>query len=186
MATMADPGSMSAAGWQVRVELAAVLRIAVRLDMHEGVDNHCSLLVPERTDRFLINPHRRHWSNIRARDIVEVDLEGMPVDGKEPPEATAFHIHSSLHRLCPSATCVLHTHMPYATALSMLEGGRVEPVVQGALKFFGQIAYGDGFSGLALNSDEGERLAAAQAGHRILFLANHGVIVVGASVACRR
>lgn len=171
------------AGWRARADLAAMLRIAVRLDLHEGVDNHFSLLAPGRTDRFLINPHRRHWSEVRASDIVEVDHQGRPVDGKQPPEATAFHIHSRVHQQCPHATCVLHTHMPYATALSMLEGVRVEPAVQGALKFHGQIAYDEEFGGLALDTSEGDRMAAAMGDRRILFLANHGVVVAGRSIA---
>ncbi|GIR55988.1 MAG: hypothetical protein CM15mP62_34590 [Rhodospirillaceae bacterium] len=92
-------------------------------------------------------------------------------------------IHSRIHRACPQAKCILHTHMRYATAVSMIEGGRLEPVVQSALKFFGQIAYMDDFGGLALDEDEGDRLARALGEKRILFLANHGIIVVGPSVA---
>lgn len=183
---MADPaplGTQDDAAWQARVDLAAMLRIAVHLDLHEGVDNHFSVLAPGRTDRFLINPHRRHWSEVRASDIVEVDHQGQPVDDKQPPEATAFHIHSRIHLQCPHAKCVLHTHMRYATALSMLDGVRLEPVVQGALKFYGQIAYDDMFGGLALGSDEGDRMAVALGDRRILILANHGVVVVGPTIA---
>ena len=168
---------------QARVDLTAMLRIAVRLDMHEGVDNHFSHIVPGHLDRFLINPHRMHWSEVRASDIVEVDHEGHSLGGKKHPEATAFFIHSRIHLNCPNAQVVLHTHMRYATALSMLDGGRVEPVVQGALKFHGQIAYYDEFEGLALNADEGDRIASAMGDKRILFLSNHGVIVAGPSVA---
>ena len=101
----------------------------------------------------------------------------------QTPERTAFFIHSRIHMACPQAKCILHTHMRYATAVTMIEGGRLEPVVQSALKFFGQIAYMDDFGGLALDEDEGDRLARALGEKRILFLANHGVIVVGPSVA---
>jgi ribulose-5-phosphate 4-epimerase/fuculose-1-phosphate aldolase len=169
--------------WRARVDLAAMLRIAVHLDLHEGVDNHFSLLVPGRSDRFLINPDRRHWSEVKASDIVEVDLNGTPVDGKKPPEATALNIHSSIHQRCPQATCILHAHTRFATALTMLDGVRVEPAVQGAMKFYGQIAYDDVFGGLALDASEGDRGAAALGDRRILFMANHGVTVVGPSIA---
>ena len=169
--------------WQARIDLAAMLRIAVHLDLHEGVDNHFSMLVPGRPDRFLINPHRRHWSEVRASDIVEVDLDGHPVDGNRPPEATALNIHSRIHQGCRHATCILHAHTRFATALSMLEGVRVEPAVQGALKFYEQIAYDDVFGGLVLDSSEGDRGAAALGDRRILFMANHGVTVVGPTIA---
>ena len=171
------------AEWENKINLTAALRMAARLDLHEGVDNHFSLMVSDKPFRFLLNPNRRHWSQLRASELVEVDENGKPINDSEPPERTAFFIHSRIHMACPQAKCILHTHMRYATALTMIEGGRLEPVVQSALKFFGQIAYLDDFGGLALDEDEGDRLAKALGGNRILFLANHGVIVVGPSVA---
>ena len=139
---------------QARVDLAAVLRWAARLGLNEGVDNHFSVLVPGTEDRFIINPHRRHWCDMRASDLVEVDGDGNLVVGDEPPEATAFFIHWRIHTQCAHAKAILHTHMPYATALSALEGGRLEPIVQPALKFHNQIAYDDAYNGLALDSAE--------------------------------
>ena len=169
--------------WQAKIDLAAILRTAARLGLNEGVDNHFSCLVPGKKDRFLINPHRRHWQEVSASDIVEVDYNGVPSKGQIPPEATAFFIHSRIHLNCPDAFCVLHTHMRYATALTMLENARVEPAVQGALKFYGQIEYYDEFSGLALDESEGDRLAKALSNKRILFMANHGILIVGKSIA---
>ena len=168
---------------QARVDLAAILRWSARLGLNEGVDNHFSVLVPGTEDRFIINPHRRHWRDMRASDLVEVDGDGNLVVGDEPPEATAFFIHWRIHTQCAHAKAILHTHMPYATALSALEGGRLEPIVQPALKFHNQIAYDDAYNGLALDSAEGNRLAGALADRRIAILANHGVITTGPTVA---
>jgi ribulose-5-phosphate 4-epimerase/fuculose-1-phosphate aldolase len=88
-----------------------------------------------------------------------------------------------MHLARPQCRCILHTHMPYATALTSIEGGRLEPINQNALRFMGQIAYDDAYGGLALDAGEGDRIAAALAGKRILFLANHGVVAAGPSVA---
>jgi len=166
-----------------KLDLVAVLRTAERLGFSEGVDNHFSCLNPNSENTFLINPHRIHWAEVCVSDIVEIDFNGQVLGNSAPPEATAFFIHSRIHKRCPDAFCVLHTHMRYATALSMLENTRVEPAVQGALKFYGQIAYHDEFGGLALDGTEGDRLAEALGEKRILFLANHGVIIAGKSVA---
>jgi ribulose-5-phosphate 4-epimerase/fuculose-1-phosphate aldolase len=73
--------------------------------------------------------------------------------------------------------------MPYATALTSIQGGRLEMVTQNALRFHGRIAYDDNYNGLALDESEGDRLTAALGDRDILFLANHGVIVAGATVA---
>jgi ribulose-5-phosphate 4-epimerase/fuculose-1-phosphate aldolase len=83
----------------------------------------------------------------------------------------------------PRAVCVLHTHMPYATSLTLVEGGRLEMVEQNALRFHEDIAYDDTYNGLVVDNAEGDRLARVLGDKRVMFLANHGVIVVGPTVA---
>ena len=168
---------------QARIDLAAAFRWAVRMNFHEGVCNHFSLAVPGEADRFLINPHGLHFSEIRASDLCILDAEGNAHGGYHPPEPTAFYIHSAIHRTNPKAACVLHTHMPYATALCLVEQGRLEMVSQNALRYLGQIAYDDRYNGLVLDFEEGFRIAEVLGDKRVLFLANHGVIVVGPTVA---
>ena len=88
-----------------------------------------------------------------------------------------------MHVARPDVRCVLHTHMPYATALTSVEGGRLEPINQNALRFIDRIAYDDAYGGLALDAEAGERLAAVLGDQRIMFMANHGVITTGRTVA---
>ena len=54
---------------------------------------------------------------------------------------------------------------------------------QNALRFFDDIAYDDIYNGLVVDAAEGDRLARALGAKRVMFLASHGVIVVGESVA---
>jgi ribulose-5-phosphate 4-epimerase/fuculose-1-phosphate aldolase len=161
--------------------LAAALRLAVRFGMHEGICNHFSLMLPG-TDCFLLNPYGRHWSEIRASELLVVDAQGRVIEGEGEAEATAFYIHSRIHFTNPRATCVLHTHMPYATALTMIENGGLEWANQTALNFYDDVAYDRQYNGLVLDDREGDRIAAALGDKRVLFLANHGVIVIGRSV----
>src|SRR5690606_14704389 len=109
--------------------------------------------------------------------------EGGFIGGRYPVEPTASFIHAAVHRLKPGARWVLHTHMPYATALACRDGGRLAMCRQNALRYFGRIAYDDAYGGLALDGEEGARIAQSMADADILFLRNHGVIVTGASVA---
>ena len=168
---------------QARGDLAAALRLAVRFGFNEGIDNHFSLLVPGSTDHFLLNPWGLHWDEVRASDLLVVDAAGKLVSGAVEPEPTAFFIHSRIHLGVPHAACVLHTHMPYATALTTLANGRIEPISQSAMRFWGHVAYDDTYNGLALDDAEGDRLTKAIGDNRVLFLANHGVIVIGETVA---
>jgi ribulose-5-phosphate 4-epimerase/fuculose-1-phosphate aldolase len=73
--------------------------------------------------------------------------------------------------------------MPYATTLTGILPGRLEWVSQQSTKFHGRVAYEDAYNGLALDTAEGDRLAAAVQDADIVFLANHGVIACGPSVA---
>jgi ribulose-5-phosphate 4-epimerase/fuculose-1-phosphate aldolase len=179
MGTMQDAKTIERA---MRVDLAAAFRLAVRLDMHEGVCNHLSAMLPGGKS-FLLNRYGLHWSEVSASNLLALDAEGRLLGGEGEFEKTAFYIHSRIHLAHPRATCVLHTHMPYATALTLLDGGRLEMVEQNALRFHNDIAYDDVYNGLVVDNAEGDRLARALGSKRVMFLANHGVIVVGPTVA---
>jgi ribulose-5-phosphate 4-epimerase/fuculose-1-phosphate aldolase len=155
---------------EARKELAAAFRLAVRFGLHEGIDNHFSLLVPGSNRTFLMNGYGYHWSEITASSLLVLDMEGRVLAGSGETEPTAVYIHSRIHRSNPRAACVLHTHMPYTTTLTTLEGGRLEPISQTVLRFHDDVAYDDSYNGLVLDK-------------RVLLLANHGAIVIGRSVA---
>ena len=171
--------------YEARVDLAAALRWASKLGYGEGICNHFSMEIPPsnlspRTEsRFLINPQGLHWSEVTPDDLVIVDAQGRQVSGRHSVEPTAFFIHGAVHRGKPSAKCVLHTHMPYATALTVVQKGRLDWASQNALKFYDRIAYDQEYNGLALDDAEGERMCSKLENADILFLANHGVIVTG-------
>ncbi len=168
---------------QARHDLAAALRSAVRHGLNEGVCNHFSMTVPGREDLFLVNPQGLHWSEITPSDLVVADGAGNIVEGKYPVEPTAFYIHARIHAGKPQAAVVLHTHMPYATALTSLRDGQIEMCTQNAFRYWNRIAYDDNYAGLALSVAEGDRMTRAMGDKDILFLRNHGVVVCGPTVA---
>lgn len=165
-----------------RIDLAAAFRLAVRLDLHEGVCNHFSVMLAD-GQTFLLNRYGLHWSEVSASNLLALDAGGRIIAGEGEYEKTAFWIHSRIHLAHRQAACVLHTHMPHATALTLLEDGRLEMIEQNALRFHDDIAYDDSYNGLVVDETEGDRLARVLGEKRVLFLANHGVIVVGPTVA---
>src|SRR5688572_12263740 len=182
MGKMQHLGETATTDRAARVDLAAAFRLAVRMDLHEGVCNHFTLMLPD-GKRFLLNRYGLHWSEITASNLLALDAGGRILEGEGEFEKTAFYIHSRIHLANPKAACVLHTHMPHATALTLLENGRLEMVEQNALRFADDIAYDDTYNGLVVDNAEGDRLARVLGSKRVMFLANHGVIVVGPSVA---
>jgi ribulose-5-phosphate 4-epimerase/fuculose-1-phosphate aldolase len=176
------PATESDAIAQARVDLAACHRLAAHFGLNEGIDNHLTVLVPGYTDRFLLAPFGLLWSEVRASDFMVIDFEGRMLSGRGPIEDTALYIHLPVHRLAPQARVALHTHMPYATALCMLENPRLEMAGQSALGFHEQISYDADYNGFALDRTEGERLARALGDKSVLMMRNHGVLVVGQNI----
>jgi ribulose-5-phosphate 4-epimerase/fuculose-1-phosphate aldolase len=166
---------------QARVDLAAAFRWIARLGMHEGVCNHFTVMLPGR--RFLINPKGVGFHRITASNLLMIDEHGKTLEGTGRPPTSGYAIHTSVHLLHPAARVVLHLHAPYSTALTAIQGGRLLMIHQNAARFFEDIAYDDHFNGIAEATKEGARMAAAMGDRKILFLANHGVIVVGHSIA---
>lgn len=166
----------------LRADLALALRAAAHHGLGEGVCNHFSVALPGRADLFLLNPRGLMWSEVQAADIVLVDASGRTLAGRHEIEPTAMFIHAAVHRIACKA-CVLHSHMPYATALTLTEDRGLDTTLsQNAMRFHGRVAIDGNYNGLALDASEGERIANAMQGADIVFLGNHGVIVCGERV----
>ena len=171
---------------QARLDLAVAFRTAARLNMQEAVANHFSVAVSGDGQKFLINPAGRHFSRMRASDLLLVDMDAKEfgMGAGQVVDPTAINLHGQIHKLVPDARCVLHTHMPYTTALACLRGFEFLMLDQNACRFYNRIAYDRDYAGMALEVSEGERVAKLLGRSRsVLFLANHGVIVVGKTVA---
>lgn len=169
--------------WQARVDLAACFRAAAKAGLKEGICNHFSAIAPGHDDLFLVNPYGWAFEEITASSLLLCDFFGNVIQGHGKPEATAFYIHARLHQQHPGARAAFHTHMPNATALAMLEGPPLLWAGQTSLKFYGRTAVDEHYNGLALDESEGDRIAAAMGHADIVFLKNHGVIVIGKSIA---
>ncbi len=169
--------------YQQRLDLTAALRMTARLNMHEGVANHFSLAVSNDGSQFLINTFGRHFSNVRASELLLLDAHDDGTMGKPgAPDPTAWAIHGAMHRNLPQARCVMHVHSKYATALATIEVAALPPIDQNTMRFFDRVALDGGFDGMGLG-DEAERLTTTLGSKRVLIMGNHGVMVVGDTVA---
>lgn len=168
--------------WNLRVDLAAAFHLAVANNLHEAIANHFSAVLPD-GQHFLVNPFGLHFSEITASNLLVCDFDGKVVRGDGEPSASAHHIHAPIHRLVPRARVLFHTHQPYATALTMLAGGRLEWALHTTCRFYGRVAYDNDYDGVALSDTVGERMAKILGDADVLFLGNHGVITAAPTVA---
>ncbi|MCC1491960.1 class II aldolase and adducin N-terminal domain-containing protein [Cognatishimia sp. F0-27] len=182
---MNAPNTRNLTHWAERVDLAAAFRWTARLNMHEGIANHFSLSINEDGSRFLMNPNHRHFSRIKASELIEVDAND-PETLRKPgaPDPTAWGLHGGLHRLCPHARCAMHVHSIHATVLACLKDKRLPPIDQNCATFFNRIAIDEAYGGLAFE-EEGARCAQLldDPAKKVLVMGNHGVMVIGDTVA---
>lgn len=173
------------AHWAERVDLAAAFRWTVELGLHEAISNHFSLAVNADGSRFLINPNARHFSRIKASDLVELDAnDPETMNRPDAPDPTAWGLHGSIHRALPHARCVMHVHSIHATVLASLADSRLPAIDQNSAMFFGRQVVDDHYGGMAFG-DEGARCAGMLRDPKIttMIMGNHGVLIIGRTVA---
>lgn len=166
----------------VREDLAAVYRLLAHFGWDDLIHTHASAHIPGDRGELLINQYGDLFSEVEAGNLMVVNLDGSPARGDQVPMNTAgLVIHTAIHAARPDVGCVIHTHSPAGVAVSCLEEGLL-PLNQIALLFYGRIGYHD-FEGIALDKGEQERLAADLGDNHALILRNHGLLVVGRTVA---
>ena len=95
---------MSTDEWAMRVDLAAVFRLTAQMNWHEAVANHFSLAVSADGKQFLMNPKWRHFSRIRASDLLLIDAaDPQTMRRPDAPDLTAWCIHGAMHASVPQA-----------------------------------------------------------------------------------
>ena len=93
----------------------------------------------------------------------------------------AFAIHSRLHDARPDVNAAAHSHSMYGKTFSTL-GRLLDPITQDSCAFFEDHVLFDDYTGVVLETDEGDRIAAALGENRAAILKNHGLLTTGKSV----
>ena len=170
--------------WQMRVDLAAAFRLAALHDWHEAVANHLSLALTPDGRKFLMNPRWRHFSRIRASELLSLDTgDASTMNQPNAPDLTAWSLHGRLHAALPQARCIIHLHPPYATAIASLASPEILPIDQNTARFHNRVAVDLDYGGMANTNAEGDRLARLMGNKQIMMMGNHGVLVCAATVA---
>lgn len=186
--SVSEPGASAryaAAEWQTRVNLAACYRLADLFGFSDIVWNHITARVPD-TGHFLINRFGLRFDEVTASNLVSIDLDGNVIDpgtgtSDEAINRTGFIIHSAIHAGRPDVCCVMHSHTDAGMAVSVLKSGLL-PMVQDALPLYNRVSYHD-YTGLAVDTDERERLVKSLGDNMAMILRNHGLLTCGRTVA---
>jgi ribulose-5-phosphate 4-epimerase/fuculose-1-phosphate aldolase len=168
--------------WRLRCDMAAVFRVSARLGWNEQIGNHNSLMLPGKEPLFLINPRGMRFEELTASSLIVCDLDGKVVRGTGELRKVALHIHARIHLQNPAATCVMHVHPQYLTAISMLVNPQLILAHHNSLLLNDRVVYdleGDEPVG---HDEEGDRIARLLGEKSVMVMASHGVTVVGRTV----
>jgi len=161
--------------------LAASFRLFAKFGFDEGVAGHITARDPELTDHFWVNPFGVHFSQIRVSDLLLVDSKGQIVEGDRPVNTAAFAIHSQVHHARPDVVAAAHAHSMYGKSWSSL-GRLLDPLTQDACAFYEDHGIFQDYTGVVMETSEGERIAQALGDCKAVILRNHGLLTVGANV----
>ncbi len=175
------PADVSEEEWQARTDLAACYRIFAHLGWTELIYNHITLRLPGPDTHFLINPFGLHYSEVRASNLVKIDLGGNVVGSSNwPVNPAGFTVHAAIHAGISGAHCVMHTHTTAGMAVACSRGG-LSPSNFYSAQLHGKLAYHD-FEGITVHEDEGPRLIANIGDRPAVILRNHGLLAWGDSL----
>ena len=138
-----------------------------------GASGNVSVRVPE---GFLITPSGLAYAEMRAEDVVSMDLQGNILSGRQDP-SSEWRFHRDIFAQRADAQAIVHAHSNYATALACVH--REIP----AFHYMVAIAGGDNircapyatFGTQALS----DHALAALSDRTACLLANHGLIALG-------
>ncbi|GIY07584.1 adducin-related protein C1289.14 [Caerostris darwini] len=170
---------------EIRFRLASAYRGLDSYGLNEGVCNHLSAIAPSsKTDEdiMLIIPFNLHWSEVTPSCLLEINNKNEVIVGEGEPETTALCIHKGIYERRSDVKAVMHTHMPYATALTCLKEPQLLMLHQNSARFYKKIAYDTIYHGLGDSFKEGLRLGEVLEDKSVLFMGNHGILTVAESV----
>ena len=162
-------------------KLAATFRLFGKFGFDEGVAGHVTVRDPEHTDCFWVNPFGVSFKQIKVSDLLLVNHSGEIVEGDALLNDAAFAIHSQIHKHLPHVTAAAHTHSLNGKAWSAM-GRTLDPLTQDACAFYQDHVLFDDFTGVVLDTSEGERIANALGTNKAAILQNHGLLTTGSTV----
>ena len=148
--------------------LASAFRMFAHFGFDEGLAGHITYRDPEYKDHFWVNPFGVHFGQMCVSDLLLVSHEGDIVHGDRPVNNAAFAIHSRLHMKHENLNAAAHSHSMYGKTFSCA--------------FYDNHVLFDDFTGVVLETDEGDRIADALGNKKAAILKNHGLLTTGKTV----
>jgi L-fuculose-phosphate aldolase len=130
-----------------------------------------------RGDKIVITKSGSMLDELDITQLAEVDLSGSCA--QDATASTETCVHRAVYQ-GTTAQSVIHTHSPYAVALSLIEAEQLEPIDSEGLHFLGPMPVVDAEFG---TDDLAAKVSAALHSHNACIARGHGVFAQGQSLA---
>lgn len=171
---------MNDAELQLRRDVIATCRQLEARGLNQGTSGNVSvrLAATDPAAGFLLTPTSLAYDVMTPADLVHVALDGRCTGPRRPSSELPFHLE--IMRARPDAVAVIHTHSMNATAVACLR--RPLPAVHYLVGLFGGPDLRCADYATFGTPELSHHLLRALAGRRGALLANHGLVVLGASL----
>lgn len=164
---------MNDAEWETRCELAALYRIVDKLGWTDHINAHATARIPGEPDHFLINAFGETFDEVTASSLVKMDMDGNTLSPGSRTNKFGYAIHSGVYQARPDANCVIHTHTPHGSGISLIRDG-LRPISQASLHVLDDLAYHA--YGKPGSKEESRDLGVACRKGSMIILYNHGLL----------
>ncbi len=162
-----------------RQEIAALARILFASGYDDMLAGHISYKQPDGT--YLVTPYALAWDEVKASDIMHIDLEHEKVLGGNWTVTPAIELHKAAHAAREDIIWAVHNHPRWATVWAALH--RLPGVYEQTAALIGpDVVLYDEFQGGAAMQLDSQAAVAALGDNAAAILANHGVFVVAKGV----
>lgn len=151
---------------------------AFRAGLFSGTSGNMSCFLRE-SGQMLITPTSVRYEELRAEDVVVMDLEGNTSSKRHP--SSEWRMHAEIYKHFPEVNGVFHTHSPYATAFAVTRQTIPAVLIEAHMFLGGEIRCAD--YAMPGTAEVGLNAVPALQGRGGCTLANHGVLAVGSDLA---
>jgi len=165
--------------WDIRVNLAACARALYHFEIEEFGYNHLFARTPD--NNILVPPFSVAYEEIRASDFIKVTFKGETVFNPHNDLSFGKGLlqHLPIVERRPEINCLIHTHSPAGTPVSMLECGLL-PYTQSAMRF-ANIPHFE-YTGNIIGFEDIDMFMECMGTSDSIILRNHGLLVVGTGI----
>ena len=164
----------------IEEKIVKACRILAEEGHSEQLAGQITVRSEEKPELFLTPGIGRTFGELTVEDICLIDSDLQVIDSDHQLNP-ALRFHMCLYRARPDLRCLVHTHPPYASALSMV--GRPLCVAHmDTAMFHNDCAFLAEWPGVPFSDEEGRIISEAIGQNRSILLAHHGILTTGTSV----